>query len=74
LNKKVLQAHLLKDFADSELLKLPNPTYKATKSYLNGKELKKIQLAYNFAFHAHDGQLRKDGTPYISHPVAVSNI
>ena len=74
MNKKVLQAHLLKDFADSELLKLPNPTYKATKSYLNGKELKKIQLAYNFAFHAHDGQLRKDGTPYISHPVAVSNI
>lgn len=74
MNKKVLQAHLLKDFADSELLKLPNPTYKATKAYLNDKELKKIQLAYNFAFHAHDGQLRKDGTPYISHPVAVSNI
>ncbi len=74
MNKKVLQAHLLKDFADSELLKLPTPSYKAIKAYLSDKELKKIQLAYNFAFHAHDGQLRKDGTAYISHPVAVANI
>ena len=74
MNKNVLQAHLLKDFADSELLKLPIPSYKAIKAYLSDKELKKIQLAYNFAFHAHDGQLRKDGTAYISHPVAVANI
>ena len=74
MNKNVLQAHLLKDFADSELLKLPTPSYKAIKAYLSDKELKKIQLAYNFAFHAHDGQLRKDGTAYISHPVAVANI
>ena len=26
------------------------------------------------AFYAHEGQLRRDGSKYITHPVAVSNI
>lgn len=31
-----------------------------------------IQKAYLFAAKAHEGQLRKDGIPYIAHPVAVA--
>ena len=38
------------------------------------KELKKIQKAYTFAFYSHDGQLRQDGSKYITHPVQVAQI
>lgn len=33
-----------------------------------------IERAYAAAFRAHDGQKRKSGEPYITHPVAVSQI
>jgi guanosine-3',5'-bis(diphosphate) 3'-pyrophosphohydrolase len=48
--------------------------FKEAKSYLSYKDIKKIQKAYTFAFYAHQGQKRKDGTDYISHPLAVSKI
>lgn len=31
-----------------------------------------IEKAFLFAYHAHDGQKRKDGKPYIVHPVEVA--
>ena len=34
----------------------------------------KIKEAYEFADKAHDGQKRKSGDPYISHPVEVAKI
>ena len=34
----------------------------------------KIKEAYEFAEQAHDGQKRKSGDPYISHPVEVAKI
>ena len=33
-----------------------------------------IQRAYETAAKAHEGQLRKSGEPYITHPVAVAGI
>ncbi|MBT8141128.1 MAG: bifunctional (p)ppGpp synthetase/guanosine-3',5'-bis(diphosphate) 3'-pyrophosphohydrolase [Gammaproteobacteria bacterium] len=44
------------------------------KAYLNPDEIKQIQKAFTFGFKAHDGQKRKSGVPYISHPVAVASI
>ena len=36
--------------------------------------LNHIREAYEFARDAHAGQLRRDGTPYISHPLAAAEI
>ncbi|PIT86356.1 MAG: hypothetical protein COU33_03665 [Candidatus Magasanikbacteria bacterium CG10_big_fil_rev_8_21_14_0_10_43_6] len=33
-----------------------------------------IQLAYDFAAAAHDGQYRKSGEPYITHPLSAAHI
>jgi len=33
-----------------------------------------IERAYAAAFRAHDGQVRKSGEPYITHPIAVAQI
>lgn len=34
----------------------------------------KVEKAYNLALNAHGTQLRKSGTPYITHPLAVAHI
>jgi len=73
LSESVLPNHLI-NFSDKSLLKLPSPLYKTCKTYLNSEEIKKIQKAYSFAFYAHTGQKRKDGSDYITHPVAVTEI
>ena len=39
-----------------------------------GYDVGKIQRAYEIAEKAHQGQLRKSGEPYMSHPIAVSMI
>ncbi len=36
--------------------------------------LERIQTAYRLAGEAHEGQLRKSGEPYLSHPLAVAHI
>lgn len=41
------------------------------KTYYNG-DTELIRLAYDFAAHAHEGQVRKSGEPYIVHPLAAS--
>ncbi len=73
MSDTVLPNHLL-NFSETELLKLPASTYKASKAYLSNDDVKKIQKAYTFAFYAHEGQKRRDGSDYISHPVEVTNI
>lgn len=41
-------------------------------SYLSDEQLKTITAAYEFGADAHEGQTRKTGEPYITHPVAVA--
>ena len=40
--------------------------------YLGPTDIESIRLAYRFADEAHLGQLRKNGDPYITHPIAVA--
>lgn len=40
--------------------------------YLNADELQQLEKACAYAFFAHDGQTRKSGEPYITHPIAVT--
>ena len=73
MSESVLPNHLI-NFSEQSLLNLPTSFYKECKSYLNPNDIKKIQKAYSFAFYAHTGQKRKDGSDYITHPVAVTEI
>ena len=44
------------------------------KRYLEPKQVEKCHQAYLFANKAHEGQMRRSGEPYISHPVAAALI
>ena len=47
---------------------------KLTRSYLPPHEVNSIRRAYEFGQKAHEGQRRKSGEPYITHPLAVTTI
>ena len=74
MSEHALPSILINDFSENVILRLPPDFYKKASTYLNKSDMKKIQKAYTLAFYAHEGQLRRDGSKYITHPVAVSNI
>lgn len=74
MTERALPKKSLTNFTDKDLLKAPSYLLAPVQEYLKDAEIKKIQRAYTFAFIAHDGQKRKDGSAYISHPVAVAKI
>ncbi|MFX4302933.1 RelA/SpoT family protein [Alicyclobacillus tolerans] len=43
-------------------------------AYSEADEVETIRRAYELARKAHEGQFRKSGEPYITHPLAVANI
>jgi GTP pyrophosphokinase len=43
-------------------------------SYLDDKEVSKVERAYRYSEKCHSGQMRQSGDPYITHPLAVANI
>jgi RelA/SpoT family (p)ppGpp synthetase len=69
------------DYAATLLSKLPGASRRdhglrrlidSLESYLPAEQIDMIMQAYEFGAAAHDGQIRKTGEPYISHPVAVA--
>jgi GTP diphosphokinase / guanosine-3',5'-bis(diphosphate) 3'-diphosphatase len=46
----------------------------ATSNYLESKQVEDIRRAYFYAEKAHEGQLRRSGEPYITHPLAVAHV
>ena len=46
----------------------------ALNGYLAPNQVRRVERAYAFARSAHEGQFRRTGHPYISHPLAVANI
>lgn len=59
---------------------LPNPIASLApltqiiSTYLGDKDIERVREAYRFADNAHLGQFRASGEPYISHPIAVTEI
>ena len=74
MSESILPNQVLNNFSNSKPLRLPTHLYKASKDYLKPKDINKIQKAYTFAYYAHDGQTRKDGSAYVSHPIEVAKI
>ena len=48
--------------------------FKEWSGYLKPEDLSQLESAYHFSKAAHEGQYRKSGEPYISHPLAVADI
>jgi GTP pyrophosphokinase len=46
----------------------------ALKKYLKPSDIEQVWEAYSFGDAAHQGQIRKSGEPYITHPVSVALI
>ncbi|MEG1857621.1 MAG: HD domain-containing protein, partial [Pseudoflavonifractor sp.] len=44
------------------------------KAYNPSLDTQRLFAAFNYADNAHSGQLRKDGSPFVTHPIAVAEI
>src|SRR5690606_16488591 len=50
------------------------PLTEVIRHYLDKKDIERVKEAYRYADQAHLGQFRASGEPYISHPIAVTEI
>lgn len=57
-----------------ELDKLMIPIIKKVHEIYPKAELEPLMFAYRYARNAHEGQFRKSGDPYITHPIEVTRI
>ncbi len=63
--------------AEQNLLPADSETSQLTlllKEYFSQADIEQVWAAYRYAYVAHDGQTRKTGEPYITHPVSVACI
>lgn len=75
-------AALVEDYKTSPVAQIP-PSIEANsvkinelcdllKHYLEPEQVREIYRAYQFSAAAHEGQFRRSGEPYITHPVSVA--
>ncbi|HLS03517.1 MAG TPA: HD domain-containing protein, partial [Actinomycetales bacterium] len=50
------------------------PLYQAVRATHSRIDLSAVDRAYEVARRAHEGQMRRSGDPYITHPVSVATI
>ena len=75
MSERACPNQVILDFSNRKLLSpVPKKLYKSAKTYLSRRELNLLEIAYNVAFQAHKEQSRKDGSAYITHPIAVASI
>ena len=75
MSDRALPNPALLDFSNKKLLlPVPKNLFQLADIYFSKKELDLLQMAYNLAFEAHKGQFRKEGSPYITHPISVATI
>lgn len=60
--------------SDKEYPYIAEDVFNLCSAYMNDDELIMVKDAYDLAEKAHDGQFRKNGLPYILHPVQVAGI
>ncbi|MBS6396913.1 MAG: bifunctional (p)ppGpp synthetase/guanosine-3',5'-bis(diphosphate) 3'-pyrophosphohydrolase [Clostridiales bacterium] len=63
---------VMEDFTDPE--KLYQELIRSVARYHPSADISMIEKAYQVAYRAHEGQVRKSGEPYIIHPVCVAII
>jgi len=74
LSDQVVPNNSFLDFSNRKLLQpTPADLLAAATVYFSRKELDLLQTAYNVAFEAHKNQFRQEGSPYITHPIAVAS-
>ncbi len=56
------------------ILRAAQALFDKVATYLEPDDVDLIKTAYRFGERAHEGQFRKSGEPYITHPVAVASI
>ena len=68
------QEHIPTDVYKRQILERYQALEDQIRSYNPGLDTKRLYDAFSYADNAHTGQLRKDGSPYITHPLAVAEI
>ncbi len=74
MSEKTTVASELELVHDSEPLLTIEDLCFAASNYLEAKPVDDIRRAYYFAKEAHEGQTRRSGEPYITHPLAVAHV
>ncbi|MBL6807742.1 MAG: RelA/SpoT family protein [Pseudomonadales bacterium] len=62
-----------KQETEEVIITLPDLTERL-QAYLGPEAVAEVERAFHYAKAAHDGQMRKTGHPYITHPTAVAHI
>jgi (p)ppGpp synthase/HD superfamily hydrolase len=75
LSDQLIPSPFSLDFSNKKFLEpLPDILHGLATEYFTTKELDLLQKAHSVANEAHKDQFRQEGSPYITHPVAVAKI